>query len=127
MAESQARHSRLLVIDDEPMMLRAIQRWLAGEFEMAATTDSREAVARVSGGERFDAILCDLMMPILSGMDVYEAIRRVDADQARRIIFMTGGAFAPKVLEFLASVPNARVEKPLERSLLHDAIRSLSG
>jgi CheY-like chemotaxis protein len=126
MAQSQARRARLLVVDDEPMMLRAIQRWLADDFEMAATTDSREAVALVNRGERYDAILCDLMMPLLSGMQVYEAIRLVDADQARRIVFMTGGAFSPRVLEFLGSVPNARVEKPLERALLRDALQKVS-
>jgi CheY-like chemotaxis protein len=113
------------VIDDEPMMLRAIQRWLAGEFETVTTTDAREAVARVAGGARFDAILCDLMMPMMSGMDVYQAIVATDPEQARRIVFMTGGAFSPRVLEFLASVPNARVEKPLERASLREAILRL--
>jgi len=126
MADCAANRARLLVIDDEPMMLRAIQRWLAEDFDMVATTDPREAVASVCQGVRFDAILCDLMMPIMSGMDVYEAIRAADPDQARRIVFMTGGAFAPRVLQFLASVPNARVEKPLERASLREAIRLLS-
>jgi CheY-like chemotaxis protein len=126
MSDSGAQRARLLVIDDEPMMLRAIQRWLVGEFDIATTTDPREGVARVSQGARYDAILCDLMMPLMSGMEVYEAIRAVDVEQARRIVFMTGGAFAPRVLEFLASVPNARIEKPLERTLLRDAIRQLS-
>ena len=126
MADSAAKRARLLVIDDEPMMLRAIQRWLASEFDMVATTDPREAVVNVKQGARFDAILCDLMMPLMSGMDVYQAVRAADPDQARRIVFMTGGAFAPRVLEFLASVPNARVEKPLERASLREAIRLLS-
>jgi CheY-like chemotaxis protein len=125
-ADSHAKPARLLVIDDEPMMLRAIQRLLVGEFEIATTTDPREGVARVSQGARFQAILCDLMMPLMSGMEVYEAIRALDADQARRIVFMTGGAFAPRVLEFLASVPNARIEKPLERVQLREAILLLS-
>jgi CheY-like chemotaxis protein len=123
---ADANRARLLLIDDEPMMLRAIQRWLVDDFEMIATTDPREAVARVVEGVRFEAVLCDLMMPVMSGMDVYQAIRAVDPDQARRIVFMTGGVFAPRVLEFLASVPNARIEKPLDRASLREAIRVLS-
>jgi CheY-like chemotaxis protein len=116
----------LLVIDDEPMMLRAIQRWLAADYDTVAMTDPREALGRIQEGARFDAILCDLMMPVMSGMEVYQSIRALDVEQARRIVFMTGGAFAPRVLEFLASVPNARIEKPLERASLREAIRVLS-
>jgi CheY-like chemotaxis protein len=123
MANPASPRPRLLVVDDEPMMLRAIERWLDGEFETSTTTNPREAVAWVIQGARYDAILCDLMMPAMSGMEVYQAIRAADADQARRIVFMTGGAFAPRALEFLASVPNACVEKPLERASLREAIR----
>ncbi len=106
-------------------MVRAIERLLAGEFDMVATTDPVDAVERVRTGSRFDAILCDLMMPSMSGMEVYETIRAIEPEQARRIVFMTGGAFTARALAFLASVDNARIEKPLERSSLRAAIRSV--
>ena len=116
----------LLVIDDEAMMVRAIQRLLAGEYELVSTTDPAEAIERIRRGDRFDAILCDLMMPAVSGMAVYESIRRIDAAQARRIVFMTGGAFTPRALEFLASVANPCVEKPLDRISLRAALQALA-
>jgi signal transduction histidine kinase/CheY-like chemotaxis protein len=122
-AASPAR-GRVLVVDDEPMMVRAIQRLLEGEHEVFSTTDPVDAVAQVQNGARFDAILCDLMMPAMSGMDVFEAIRRIAPDQARRIVFVTGGAFTPRVQEFLDSVDNARIEKPIERATLRAAIRA---
>jgi CheY-like chemotaxis protein len=115
---------RVLVVDDEPMMVRAIQRLLEGEHEVFSTTDPVDAVAQVQAGGRFDAILCDLMMPAMSGMDVFEAIRQIAPDQARRIVFVTGGAFTPRVQEFLDSVDNARIEKPIERATLRAAIRA---
>jgi CheY-like chemotaxis protein len=115
----------VLVVDDEPMMVRAIERLLAGEYELVSTTDPIDAVERVRAGQRFDVILCDLMMPTMSGMEVYENIRGIEPDQARRIVFMTGGAFTPRALAFLASVDNARIEKPLERGTLRAAIRSV--
>jgi CheY-like chemotaxis protein len=115
----------LLVVDDEPMMVRAIERLLAGEYELVSTTDPIDAVERVRAGHRFDAILCDLMMPTMSGMEVYESIRGIEPEQARRIVFMTGGAFTPRALAFLASVSNARIEKPIERESLRTAIRSV--
>lgn len=114
--------ARLLIVDDEPMMVRAIQRLLVGDYEVTSTTDPRQAVASVLEGARFDVILCDLMMPVLSGMEVYAAIGRIDRAQARRIVFMTGGAFAPRVVAFLASVQNVRIEKPIERASLRLAI-----
>lgn len=116
---------KLLVVDDEPMMVRAIERLLAGEYDMVATTDPIDAVERVRAGSRFDAILCDLMMPTMSGIDVYETIRAIEPEQARRIVFMTGGAFTARALAFLASVDNLRIEKPLERASLRAAIRSV--
>jgi signal transduction histidine kinase/ActR/RegA family two-component response regulator len=115
-----ARH-RLLVIDDEPMMARAVQRLLDGEHEVTATSDPVAAVSQVRAGVRFDAILCDLMMPSMSGMEVYDAIAQIEVDQARRMVFMTGGAFTPLAVHFLESIENPRIEKPLE----HDALRAL--
>jgi len=115
---------RILVVDDEPMIVRAIQRLLEGEHEVCLSTDPIEVVEQVRAGRRFDVILCDLMMPTMSGIDVYDAIRQVDVDQARRMVFMTGGAFTPRMVEFLGTTENARLEKPLERTTLRAAIRA---
>jgi CheY-like chemotaxis protein len=112
------------VVDDEPMIVRAIQRLLEGEHEVSPSTDPIAVVEQVRAGLRFDVILCDLMMPTMSGIDVYDAIRQADPDQARRIVFMTGGAFTPRALEFLEANENARIEKPLERTTLRAAIRA---
>src|SRR5258708_19277456 len=113
---------RVLVVDDEPMMVRAILRLLEGDHEVVATTDPVDAVAGLRQGLRFDAILCDLMMPTMSGMDVYDAIRKIEPDQARRMVFMTGGAFTPTVLPFLESFENARIEHPLHPSSLRPLV-----
>lgn len=115
----------LLVIDDEPMMLRAIERLLGSEYEVVSSTDPAAAVASVRAGARFDAIVCDMMMPMMSGVDVYDTIRALDPDQARRIVFMTGGAFSKLAVAFLESVDNPRVDKPVDRASLRDAIRAV--
>jgi signal transduction histidine kinase/CheY-like chemotaxis protein len=112
---------RILVVDDEPMMARAVQRLLDAEHDVVATTDPCSAVEQVRAGARFDAILCDLMMPAMSGMDVYDAIVKLEAEQARRMVFMTGGAFTPRAVRFLERVANPRIEKPLE----HEALRAI--
>ncbi len=117
--------ARVLVIDDEPMMLRAFRRLIEKEYELVCAADPRQAIAAIRGGERFDAIFCDMLMPATTGMQVYAEVQQIDEEQARRIVFMTGGAFTPEVLDFLDAVENARIEKPVERASLRAAIRAL--
>jgi CheY-like chemotaxis protein len=120
---STGNRRRVLVVDDEPMMARAVQRLLEGEHDVVVLCDPVEAVERVTAGESFDAMLCDLMMPALSGMEVHDAIARAQPELARRMVFMTGGACSAEAKAFLARVPNARVDKPIDRAALRAAVR----
>jgi CheY-like chemotaxis protein len=115
---------RILVVDDEPLVSRAFARLLAGH-DVVTTNHGREALARVRAGERFDAVLCDLMMPELSGMDLHAAVAAVDPALADRFIFVTGGAFTDSAREFLARARNPSLEKPVDREALRAALRRL--
>jgi FixJ family two-component response regulator len=64
-------------------------------------------------------------MPQVTGMDLFDALMRIDVEQARRVVFMTGGAFTPKARDFMASVPNQSFEKPLDNASLHALVRGL--
>ena len=77
------------------------------------------------GGEGFDLILCDLMMPDMTGMDLYAAIRAAAPEQASRMIFVTGGAFTPRAIEFLDTVTNLRLDKPFDLRNLRALVRDL--
>jgi CheY-like chemotaxis protein len=59
-------------------------------------------------------VLCDLMMADVSGMNVFEALRRERPGLEGRLVFMTGGVFDPQVADFLAAIPNACVDKPFD-------------
>lgn len=126
-ATTASRRARILVIDDEPMIGQAVRRILAKEHEVFVTTDARVALDRVRGRETFDVILCDLMMPQMTGMEFHGEIRKLDPAFADRIVFLTGGAFTPAARAFLDEVPNQRVEKPFDaqhlRALINDRIR----
>src|SRR5690606_29490572 len=69
------RRGRVLVIDDEVMIGNAIGRALRGDHDVTSLTSASEALARIRGGERFDAIICDLMMPVMTGMEFHEGVR----------------------------------------------------
>jgi PAS domain S-box-containing protein len=113
---------KVLIVDDEYMLGRVLGRTLGGEHQVTIVTRAQEALKKISAGERFDAILCDLMMPEMSGMEFYNEVSQVASDQARQIIFMTGGAFTPRARAFLEEVPNARLQKPFELTTLKNLI-----
>jgi CheY-like chemotaxis protein len=70
----------------------------------------------------YDVILCDLIMPEMTGMDVYRAALQRTTPMHDRIVFMTGGAFTQRARDFLESVPNLRIEKPFELGHLERTI-----
>ena len=86
-----ARRGRILVVDDEIALGKTIERMLATEHEVTAVTTAMAALTLVQSGSRFDAILSDLMMPEMTGMELYAALNQSTPDQARRMVFMTGG------------------------------------
>jgi PAS domain S-box-containing protein len=123
--DREPQGGRLLIVDDEPMILGAMRRALAPEHQVTCVSDGRAALERLRAGERYDAILCDLMMPELTGMDLFAEIKRLAPEQVDRVIFVTGGAFTPRAREFLDRVRNARVEKPIDFQNLRVLVRNL--
>ena len=115
---TSGHRARVLVVDDEPAMGRALQRSLRDHLDVVALTSARDALELVSSGERFEVILSDVMMPEMSGMELYHSLQRIAPEQAQRMIFVTGGAFTAAAREFLDRIPNPRIEKPVEATNL---------
>jgi len=113
---------RVLVVDDEPAIGSAIRRALGHEYEVRVATSAAEALRWVRGGERFDVIFCDLMMPERTGMDLYEDLRAEAPEYVDRVIFVSGGAFTDRTRAFLDSVPNPRIDKPFDVRDLRAAV-----
>lgn len=115
---------RVLVVDDEPLIARAIKRALA-PFVVHIANDGEEALAALAGNT-FDAILCDLMMPRVSGADLYAHIEENYPHLLGRIVFMTGGAFSEWSQRFLESVSCPVMEKPFQPLQLRECIESVA-
>ena len=81
---------------------------------MTTVTGAKEALLRLDAGERFDLILCDLMMPEMSGMDLHRRLQQSAPDQAAKIRFMTGGAFTEITQAFLAQLNNESIEEAVQ-------------
>ncbi|MBA3391407.1 MAG: response regulator [Deltaproteobacteria bacterium] len=117
------KRARILVVDDEPMITTVLSRVLSAEHEVRATASAIEALELVRANN-YDVILCDVMMPQMTGMEFHERLLAENPDQAARIVFMTGDAFTAAARAFLDEVPNDRLEKPFDTATLHALIRN---
>jgi CheY-like chemotaxis protein len=106
-----SRRLRLLVIDDEPMLLSTYERTLSRSFAVTTALGGRAGLARLEQDESWDVILCDLMMPDLDGPAVYEQIRARFPALERRVLFSSGGAFTPRCRDFAESMPGRVLDK----------------
>jgi signal transduction histidine kinase len=113
-AAAAAIRGRILVVDDEPLINKVVQRMLRADHDVSSFGSVREALEAIRGGASYDVILCDLMMPEMTGMDLHAELLRLRPDLAQRVVFMTGGAFTPAAREYLHQMPNQRLEKPFE-------------
>ena len=119
-----ARRARVLVIDDEAAIGKAIRRVLSGQHDVTLETDARAAIERL-GSESYDVIFCDLMMPKMSGMEFFDYVTAHWPAVAPRIVFLTGGAFSPRSEEFLRENRSRCLAKPFSREAVSAVVHSL--
>ena len=108
------KQMRLLVIDDDPMIGNAFRLTLSRAASVRVATSGPMALELLGDDDQFDLIFCDLMMPGLTGMDVYNELVRKSPHLAPKIVFMTGGAIDQEVRAFVARVPNRCLQKPFD-------------
>jgi CheY-like chemotaxis protein len=118
------RRGKILMVDDEPVILSILSRALGPSHDCVTTTKASDALERVRAGEAFDLILCDLMMPVMDGRELYTELSRIAPEQARKIVFLTGGAFTPTLQTFLATVPNESISKPFDVAQLKKTVNA---
>jgi PAS domain S-box-containing protein len=121
-----SRLRRVLIVDDEDRYAKSLELLLASDYEVALAKDGKRALDLFSSGERFDVILCDLMMPRMTGMDLHEALAELAPDQRGRMVFLTGGATNELARAFLARPDIKHLEKPLELPKLEAAISDMT-
>jgi len=122
-AETSERR-RILILDDDRPVAAALALELE-EHDVVVAESGREALEILRHDQDFDVILCDLMMPEISGMDVYESLRLLNPTLQGRVVLMTGGAFTARARQFLANVDAMMIEKPFHPGQLHAVVHAL--
>lgn len=116
----------VLIIDDEPEIRRALGRILGRKYAVSICEDGSQAWQRFVRGERYDVILCDLLMPEMTGMELFGAITQAFPQQAERVLFLTGGATTEAARVFIAKHANRVVNKPFEPAEVEAAVSTLA-
>lgn len=119
---AHASRARVLVIDDEHLVGRAMSRALSSH-DVVTTAQGSRGLALLQH-QHFDVVFCDLMMPEMSGMDLFEALQHTRPEMAEKVIFMTGGAFTPRARDFVAAIPNPTIEKPFGVQMVRELVEA---
>jgi signal transduction histidine kinase len=123
--ERPLRRGRILFVDDEIALGHAVARSLSHHHDVTVSNSGRDALSRLVDGERYDVIVSDLMMPEVTGMEIHAELSERDPEQARRMVFITGGAFTVGAQAFLDGVSNPRLDKPFELENLLAVLETL--
>lgn len=113
---------RILVIDDEVMLIRAYRRLLGRQHDVVAAYGGEEALAVLSCDQAFDLILCDLMMPGTDGAGVYEGLQQTHPELLERVVFSSGGPTSARAQEFLRRPGIVCLDKPISSEALLDFV-----
>jgi PAS domain S-box-containing protein len=125
-AARAAARRRILVVDDEPMVASVLQRLLGRRHEVVTASRASEALLLLRAGARFDAILSDLLMPEMTGMELFEKLRAELPDQAARMVFMTGGAYTDLARAFVSRQKARVIPKPIDLEELERVLQQLA-
>jgi PAS domain S-box-containing protein len=112
---------RVLVVDDEALLRKLMVRLLAGH-EVVSVSSGKEAKDVLEHDQRFDLILCDLMMPDQTGVDIYKWLKQRNARLAERVVFTSGGAFGEATTQYLAECGVLKLAKPFDTRLFKEVV-----
>jgi signal transduction histidine kinase len=122
---ASAPRAQILIVDDDPSVLESLRRMLEGQHQVTTTSRAREALKRLAAGSQYEAIVCDVMMPEMTGIEFFGELQQHRPDFASRVIFITAGGLLPEVRAFRSGSRNTWLEKPFRPRALQRAVDEL--
>jgi len=115
----------ILVVEDDQNLARMLTRALSEHHDITHATDAASAMRMIEAGGSFEAVLCDVVMPGMSGVELFEQIREDHPELVNSWVFMTGGAVSPDDRRFLEDGATPLVQKPIETDELLRILNTL--
>jgi CheY-like chemotaxis protein len=119
------RRGTILIADDEVAVIRSLRRVLDQYYDIFAARSGEEAVDILRTNPQIEAVLYDVSMPRMGGIEFYEEVIRQGISRAERIIFVKAGSYDPEMTAFLSETTNPVVDKPFDIPMLNELIASL--
>jgi len=105
---------RVLLIEDEPLVARVLARSLERSWSVTVAHSADQAERMLEAEPPFDVVLCDVMMPRRTGMDLARELTATRPEVRARMVFLTGGAATPEAQEFLERPDVRSLQKPVD-------------
>lgn len=116
---------RVLLVEDDPVVVEIVLRALAGPNSVEVAADGAAALRHAEAG-LFDLLLCDLRMPVMGGLALYDALVALRPDLAARVLFISGDTSSPATRGALEATGRPLLAKPFRPEELYAAIAALA-
>ncbi len=124
--ESAGSAGRVLLVDDDPDLLEALRRALAGVgHDVVTATDGLEALRLLDGPDPFDAVVSDISMPRMTGIELLRAVRDRDFDLP--VLLITGEPDVATAIEAVEWGAYKYIPKPPDLDVLRQHVRRAVG
>ncbi len=120
---STSRDARILVVDDELSLARAVAMLLDRLGEVVVESSAEHALERMARGEKFDVILCDVVMPVMSGFELYRWLEENRPELTDRVVFMSGGRLGDDERRHSERHPDRWLSKPFDADRLESSVQ----
>lgn len=117
------RSLNILVVDDDAFVARAIRRLLKPSHTVTIANGGIQAL-ELMGREAFDVVFCDVMMPMMTGMELHQEVKRRYPEMADRFVFVTGGPFTPEARGSFDRMTNPCIQKPFTPAELANVLET---
>lgn len=121
-AVASSERRRVLLIDDEPLLLKSIARMLQSHHDVVSAIGGEKALAILAADSKFDTVICDLMMPVVDGLHVHDALEADYPQLVNKLVYLSGGVFTDRMAGFLEDKEPRLLDKPVSREDLLEAI-----
>lgn len=114
---------RILVVEDEATIVQIVKRILTGEGYAVEAVGNAEEALKLMGKEDYAAILLDIKLPDMTGIELYQRLEKTDRSSLNKIVFITGDVMGTETIAFFSRTGAHYISKPFDIDQLLKEVR----